>query len=189
MKSLKNLPPPNKSDRRWLVASLIIFIGSLVLVILASNSRNNVPRPALDINGNMIDPPQGTLVPGVSDANELIRQLTALPSAAPLTGPLADEIHDVSQMVANCPDYSDARRAQMNQHIAWLLQPSTLTKDVIIALGTNINGRLLLGMATYTLADWGQHAKAADSCLVGVGKKLNEMLAANGETPLAEFSG
>jgi hypothetical protein len=77
----------------------------------------------------------------------------------------------------------------MNQHIAWLLRPNTLPKDVIIALGANINGRLMSGMATYTLSEWGLHQKSASSCLLTIGKKLNDMMAANGEARFAEFDG
>lgn len=186
MKSLKQLPPPSKSDKRMLAASVIIFLATCVLVGLAITNRT-APRQILDINGIPIDAPQGTPMPGIPDANAVIQQLTAMPSAPPLTGPLADEVRAVSQMVSGCDEYVQARRDQMNQHIAWLLQPNTLPKEVIIALGTNINGGLILGMATYTLAEWGQHAKAPDSCLLPIGKKLNEMLAANGQERLPQF--
>jgi hypothetical protein len=188
MKSLKQLPPPSKSDKRMLAASIIIFLASCILVGLAINSRTAPGRTLdLDINGNPIDLPQGTLMPGVADADAIIKQLTAMPSAQPLTGPLADEVRALAQMVSNCKDYVPARRDQMNQHIAWLLQPNTLPKEVIIALGTNINGGLILGMATYTLAEWGQHSKAPDSCLLPIGKKLNDMLANNGQERMPQF--
>src|SRR6185369_14587922 len=108
---------------------------------------------------------------------------------APLTGPLADEVHAVAGMVANCNDYSTPRRQQINQNIAWLLQPNTLPKDMLIALGNNINGRLILGVATYTLSDWGQKQKAPGSCLLTIGKKLNDMLVVNGEQRVKEFDG
>ncbi len=188
MKLLKELPPPSKSDKRWLAVSIIIFVGSLALVILAATGNNrNSPKTAVDINGNIIDPPQGTLLPGVAGANDLIKQMTAMPSAAPLTGPLADEVHEISKMVANCPDYNEARRSQMNQQISWLLQPNTLPKDMIIALGNNINGRLIAGMSTFTIAQWGLLQKAPTSCLLPIGKKLNDMLETNGEERFVEF--
>ena len=190
MKLSNKLPPPSKTDRRILAASIFIFLAALVIAVLAINARNKTPAPTvLDINGNRIDAPQGTLVPGVAGSGDLVNQLTALPNAPPLTGPLADEVHAVAGMVANCTDYNQARRDQINQNIAWLLQPATLPKDIIIALGNNINGRLIVGMATYTLAEWGQHAKAPDSCLLPIGKKLNDMLVANGETRFTEFDG
>jgi hypothetical protein len=189
MKLLKKLTPPTRSDRQWLVASLIIFIASAVIAILAINARNT-PHPVsliTDINGNSFDAPAGTLVPGGAGASSLISQMTAIANAPPLTGPLADDVHALSQMVSSCPDYSQARRDQMNQHIAWLLQPSTLPKEIIIALGTNTNGRLFFGMATYTLSAWGEKQKAPDSCLIPIGKKLNDLLVANGEERFKEF--
>ncbi len=189
MKLSNNLPPPTKTDKRWLAAGLVIFIASAVVAVLAINARNTPHPTVTDINGNAIDAPVGTLVPGVVGPNDLINQMTALPGAAPLTGSLADEVHAVAGMVANCNDYSQSRRQQINQNIAWLLQPNTLPKDVIIGLGNNINGRLILGMATYTLSDWGQKQKAPDSCLLTIGKKLNDMLVANGEERFTQFDG
>ena len=189
MKLLNKLPPPSKNDKRWLAASLAILIASAVIAVLAINARNAPRLTVVDINGNPIDAPVGTLVPGVASPSDLIRQMTALPGAAPLTGPLADDVHAVAQMVSSCNDYSAARRSQMNQNIAWLLQPNTLPKDVIIALGTNINGRLIFGMATFTSAEWSQKNKVPSSCLLTIGKKLNDMLAANGEERFKEFDG
>lgn len=187
MKLSNKLPPPTKNDKRWLVASLAIFVASAVIAVLAISARN-APHPTVtDLGGNVIDAPVGTLVPGVASPSDLVNQLTALPNTAPLTGPLADDVHAIAQMVSNCNDYSAARREQMNQHIAWLLQPNTLPKDIIIALGNNINGRLIFGMATYTLSDWGQKNKAPDSCLLPIGKKLNDMAAASGEQRIKEF--
>jgi len=189
MKLLNKLPPPTKNDRRWLVASLVIFIASAVIAVLAINARNT-PHPVsfiTDINGNPIDAPVGTLAPSVGNSSDLVNQMTALASAAPLTGSLADEVHAVAGMVSKCNDYSQARRDQMNQHIAWLLQPATLPKEIIIALGANTNGRLIVGMSTYTLAQWGEKKKATDSCLLTIGKKLNDMLVATGEVRFSEF--
>jgi hypothetical protein len=185
----KKLPPASKNDKRMLAASSIIFLAAVVIAVLVLVNRNT-PRPSpttIDINGNSVDVPVGTLLPGMSGSSEIIKQLTAMPNAAALTGALADDVHAVAQMVSSCNDYSQARRIQMNQHIAWLLQPNTLPKDVIIALNSNINGGLIMGMATYTLAEWGQHAKAPDSCLLAIGKKLNDMLAATGKARFTEF--
>ncbi len=187
MNLFKRLPPPSKSDKRMLAASVIILLAACVIVVLTINARTAPRSTVLDINGNPIDKPQGTLMPGVANPADIIKQLTAMPSAPPLTGLLADDVHAVAQMVSNCNEYVQARRDQMNQHIAWLLQPNTIPKEVIIAVGTNINGGLILGMATYTIAEWGQHAKAPDSCLLPIGKKLNDMLVANGEERFPEF--
>jgi hypothetical protein len=180
---MKSAKQPSQNDKRILVVSIIIFLASCVIVVLVLVNRT-APPPPDNIGG-----PRGTLIPGVAGSGDVVSQLTALPSAEPLTGPLADEVHAVAQMVSNCDDYNQARRSQMNQHIAWLLQPNTLPKDMIIALGTNTNGRLIFGMSTFTLAQWGEKQKAADSCLLPIGKKLNDMLAANGEARFTEFDG
>jgi len=44
-------------------------------------------------------------------------------------------------------------------------------------------------MATYTLVQWGEKQKAPDSCLLPIGKKLNDMLVANGEARFSQFDG
>ena len=150
------IPPPSKSDKRILAASVIIFLASIVIVILVIVTRTT-PRQTTP------DGPATLAIDSNPQSPQIIAQLTALPSAVPLTGPLADEVHAVAQMVSNCSDYSQTRRDEMNQHIEWLLQPNTLPKEVIIALGTNTNGRLIFGMATYTLAEWGGKKKAPDS--------------------------
>ena len=189
MKLLNKLPPPTKSDRRWLAVGLAIFIASAVIAVLATNARNTPHPTVTDINGNAVDAPVGTLAPGVANSSNLLNQMTAIAGAPPLTGPLADDVHAVAGMVANCNDYSETRRQQINQNVAWLLQPNTLPKDMLIALGNNINGRLILGLATYTLSDWGQKNKPTDSCLLTIGKKLNDMLVTNGEQRVKEFDG
>lgn len=182
MKLGKNLPPPTSSDKRMLAFSVTVFLATCVLVMLAINSRN-APRTSVPVG----DSQTGVTTNGTPMSPQVIAQLTAIPSAAPLTGPLADEVRALGKMVGDCTDYSDQRRAQMNQHIAWLLKPSTLPQDVVIALGSNVNGRLMFGMATYTLSEWGLHQKSSTSCLLTIGKKLNDMLAANGEARFAEF--
>ena len=185
MTSGKGLPKPTLGDKRLLAASIIIFLASGVIALLAIQSRSQSPKQVLNPSTSLDSQP----VAGTPLAPEVITQLTAIPSAQPLTGPLADEVHGVAQMISNCSDYSNERRSQINQHIAWMLQPATLPRDVTIALGSNINGGLLVGMATYTLSDWGQHAKAPDSCLLTIGKKLNAMLEANGKERFTEFDG
>ncbi|MEP6986846.1 MAG: hypothetical protein ABI970_14670 [Chloroflexota bacterium] len=191
MKLPNKLPPASRTDKRLLAASVIILLASAVIAVFAIRSRMAPSQPTYvsDFNGDKIEQPQGTLVPGVAGSSDLINQMTAIANSEPLTGPLADEVQAVAQMVTNCPDYSQARRDQMNYHIGWLLQPNTLPKQMLIALGNNVNGRLILGMSTFTLEQWGEKQKAANSCLLPIGKKLNDMLAANGEERIKQFDG
>ncbi len=180
MKISKSLPPPSKSDKRMLIVSAGIFISVCVLVGLAVFSRGG-SQTSGNFGGVNV-PSGGTPLPA-----DVIAKLTEIPGSVMLTGALADEIHGVEQMVAACPDYSAARRDQIKQHVAWLLAPATLPPEIIIALGANVNGRLILGIATYTLSDWGIHQKAPDSCLLTIGKKLNELLITTGEEQIPAF--
>lgn len=171
------LPAPSKSDKRMLLVSGGIFLATCVLIALSIITRGR-STPLGDL---------GTISLGTPLPPQVLEQLTQLPNAPMLTGALADDIHAVEQMVKDCPDYSEERRDQMQKHINWLLAPATLSQDMIVALGGNTNGRLILGMATYTLAEWGKREKSPTSCLLTVGKKLNDLLAANGEERFSAF--
>lgn len=171
------LTPPSKSDKRMLLISGGIFLATCILVGLAIVSRNR-SSPLGDLGVVSL----GTPLPA-----PIIEQLTALPNAPMLTGSLADDIRAVEQMVADCPDYSEARRTQMQQHINWILAPATLPQYMIIALGGNTTGRLIFGMGTFTLSEWGEKQKATASCLLPIGKRLNDLMAANGEERISAF--
>lgn len=174
------LPPPSKSDKRMLLVTGGIFLATCVLVGLALITRGR-SSPLGDL-GTINVGGLGTPLPA-----PIVEQLTQLPNAPMLTGALADDIRAVEQMVADCPDYSPERRSQMNTHINWVLAPATLPRDMIIALGGNTNGRLIFGMGSFTMSEWGARQKAPDSCLLPIGKKLNELLAANGEERFPAF--
>ncbi len=173
------LPSPSQSDKRMLLVSAGVFLATCVLVGLALITRGR-PSTLGDL---------GTISLGTPLPPQVLQQLTQLPNAPMLTGTLADDIHVVEQMVADCGDYSAERRSQMQKHINWLLAPATLSQDMIIALGGNTNGRLIFGMATFTLAEWGKKQKSPTSCLLTVGKKLNDLLDANGEERVPAFDG
>lgn len=175
MKRTASLPPPSKSDKRLLLVSGGIFLFTCLLIVLSLNGRN---ASSAALGQASI----GTPLPA-----EVIAKLTELPNAPMLTGALADELRAIDQLVAACPDYSPERRDQMQKHINWLLAPATLPQYMIIALGGNTTGKLLFGMATYTVAEWGQHQNASSSCLLPIGKRINELLAANGEERFLAF--
>jgi hypothetical protein len=118
---------------------------------------------------------------------EIIANLTRLPQATPLSGESANEVNALRALVDSCPDYISPRRSQMEQHIEWLLNPALIPTDIVIALGANPTGKLLYGMATYTSIQWRVDNRPPDSCLLSVGKMLNEMLAAAGEEPFPIF--
>ncbi|MCZ7542181.1 MAG: hypothetical protein M5R40_00960 [Anaerolineae bacterium] len=51
----------------------------------------------------------------------------------------------------------------MHQHIDWIIDPSTIPADIIIALGSNASGKLIFGMATYTSSEWRLGGRNPDS--------------------------
>ena len=173
------LPPPSKNDKRMLLFSGSVFLAACILVGLAVISRNSASSLGS----------QGASSGGLSMPlpAAIVEQLTALPDSPLLTGTLADDIRAVEQMVKDCPDYSEARRSQMQKHVNWILAPATLPQDMIIALGGNTTGRLIFGMGTFTLSEWGAVQKSATSCLLPIGKRLNDLIAANGEERISAF--
>lgn len=119
---------------------------------------------------------------------QIVNNLTQLPLATPLAGEAASHVNDLKALVEACPDYSPERRSQMEQHIQWLLNPAQIPGDMIIALGSNPTGKLIFGMATYTSAQWRIMDSPGDSCLVPIGRMLNDMLIAVGEDPDPVFA-
>jgi hypothetical protein len=90
-------------------------------------------------------------------------------------------------MIAGCAEYSPERRAQMEQHMAWLENPSDIPPDIRIALGQNPPGQLVFGMATYTSIQWRLNERPSESCLIPIGRLLNDMLVALGEPPFSIY--
>lgn len=176
----KSATPPERvdGDKRLFVVSLIIFIVTCVVVIVVNNSGGNLQR-----TGTVTATPaqQITLVP------EVIANLTQIPDSQTLGVEFSGKIVDLREAIADCPDYSPARREQMNQHIAWLLDTSTLPRDMVIALGSDPFERLVFGMATYTSAEWGLHDQSPASCLLNIGRELNMLLESMGSPGFEEF--
>ncbi len=126
--------------------------------------------------------------PHTSLEPQIVVNLTQLPQAPPLSGDAAAQVNQLRALVDSCPDYEPARLSQMQQHIEWLLSPALIPPDIIIALGANPIGKLIFGMATYTSIQWDLLDHAPNSCLLPIGKLLNEMLIAAGEEPFPVFN-
>jgi len=94
-------------------------------------------------------------------------------------------VQDIKTGVDACPDYGPERRGQMLQHIAWLLDPTTIPSDILMAIGEDPMGRLVLGMSTFTRVQWQLLNSPAGSCLLDVDAQVNALLAAAGQ-PTAE---
>ncbi len=176
MKSAPNKRGSTQADKRMFIGSLVFFLVSLLIVAIVLTNRQHPSPPSIATPAQAM-----TLEP------QIINNLTSIPQAVALTGDLAEQVKQIQTMLNNCPAYSDERRQQMQQHIDWLLDPAQIPRAMILALGSNPTGKLILGMATYTLSEWGLQDRPADSCLLTIGQQLNPLLAANGETPFAEF--
>jgi hypothetical protein len=108
----------------------------------------------------------------------------------PQTTPEADERADYEALraaVAACPEYDEGRRLQMETHLAWLLEPASIPRDILIALGERPLERLIGGMGTYTVVAWRLGGEEPDSCLVEIGRDINALLLEAEETPVAAF--
>lgn len=156
--------------------ALVILVGVILFIVLAI-----IPNYPQNQAGQT--PPQvmATLDPTT------IANLTSIPKMQPLTEIEAQQFHDLKAQVDACADYSDARREQMEQHIRWLLEPATIPAEVLIAAGPKPLGRLIFGMAGYTSTEWRLQDRPADSCLIAIGRTLNDMLVAAGESPFTIY--
>jgi len=112
---------------------------------------------------------------------------TQMAEATPLSGEDAQVYLDLQAQVEACPDYSEARTGQILQHIEWLIDPSDIPSDAMLAMGTDIQGSLVFGMASFTQIEWRQADRPADSCLIDIGRELNIMLVAFGREPVTVY--
>ena len=151
-----------------IVLLMVLSVAAIVAIIHNGGTSSSQPSPQ----------PIMTLDP------QSVINLTALPEATPLSGAEAATWNDFRAQVDACADYSPDRRRQMDQHIQWLIDPSDMPPDVILAMGGNITERLVFGMAGYTSAQWRLIDRPPDSCLVPIGRALNDMLVKLGDTPL-----
>jgi hypothetical protein len=118
---------------------------------------------------------------------QVVINLTELPQATPLSGAEAETWNEFRATVEACDAYSPERRFQMEQHIQWLLDPSDMPPDVILAMDGHPTERLVFGMAGYTSTQWRLDGRPPDSCLVPIGRALNNMLVAMGEPPFSIY--
>ena len=169
-----------KSDKRLLGISVIIFLITCIGAIIVLQTRMDVPGSP--------QPPTAMQQTNTT-GNAIAVDLTQLPQATPLAGELAEKINAIETLIKECPDYTDERRGQIAQHIAWLRQPATLPEQMIIALGGNATEVLLRGLGTYTLSDWGLKDRLETSCLMPIGQQINVLLIEAGGEAIPAFDG
>jgi hypothetical protein len=170
---------PSKADKRLLIASVIIFVATCIGAVIVLQSRTGISSST---------PPTATSQANTT-GSAIASDLTQLPQATPLAGELAEKIDAIEALIKDCPDYTNERRAQIAQHIAWLREPATLPEEMIIALGGNANEGLLRGLGTFTLSDWGLKDQPPDSCLLPIGQQINALIVAAGGEAIPAFEG
>jgi hypothetical protein len=168
-------PLPNRWIRMaTVIFLLIVFVMSAALLLNTGDADRLQRPPTATIQRMTLDP-------------QIIDNMTRLPEATPLSGEAAASLNELRTMVDECDAYAPERRSQMEQHIAWLIDPSEIPQDLMIAFGTNPAERLIFGMATFTSAQWRIDEQPADSCLLPIGRFINQMLVDIGEEPFDIF--
>lgn len=156
------------SDRTRLIASALFFAVTVAVIFFSANNRPaTIGATATPAQSMPLDP---TVRANLQDV-----------SAQVLPDDQQETVKQIQTMLNDCPDYGEARRSQMQQHITWLLDPSGIPTDILMAIGANPRGRLMMGMATYTAVEWRLLGRPAESCLLPIGKLVNTLLEANGE--------
>lgn len=163
-----------RRHRVWVAALALLLVAAAAVVVIPRVSAPAVPTPTAQ---------SMQLDPLVLDA------LTQLPQATLLSGEAGDEMATLQAMVEACPDYTDERRGQMLEHIKLIVNPALLTRDLIIVLGADPPARLTRALAQVTASQWRLLERPPESCLVAIGRRINERLVAIGETPEAAFDG
>lgn len=157
-----------------LVLGAALFVLTVVMAVQIGARMRTDPRFATP-------PAATTLEPAVID------NLTAMPDATGIPGEAGERIATIREQVDGCEDYSPERRFEMTRHILWLQDPTTLPRDVIVELGDDPTVGLLVNMATYTAIEWQASNEPANSCLVSIGRAINELIVSFDGEPLALY--
>ena len=164
-----------RQNPRGAIITAAVGVALIVVMIVAVLAASRGPQP----NSS---PSQQLTLDATTVAN-----LTRLPAATPLSGDAAPPYVERGQMVDRCADFDETHKLQMHQHLTWLLDPSAIPSSILVGVGTNPSGKLLFGMGSFAQNQWKQLGNKADSCVVPVGKRLNEMLKAAGEPTFKVF--
>lgn len=155
---------------------LILTIGLLAIAVIA-----------LVIAVSSIKAPSGDDTQPMGAVMTLDPQLfvvqTQMAEATPLSGESAEPYVALQEKIETCEDYSEERRGQMLQHIEWLIDPSDIPSDAMLAMGTDIQGGLIFGMASFTQIEWRLAERPAESCLIDIGRDINVLLVEFGREP------
>lgn len=147
------------------VAALLVIVA---LVTLTIPSAPGVSAPA---QMSTMDP-------------TIVSNLTRIPNATPLPVEESSEWRAFQQNVLACNDYSTRRKTQMVRYIEWLINPAQIPPDLIVLFGNNTSAGLIRAMALDTETEWRLKQRPKESCLVTVGRQLNDMLIATDQEPI-----
>jgi len=117
----------------------------------------------------------------------IIANMTQLPDMPSLSGEEAQKWTDFQVRVRACTDYSEQKLSQMERYINWTINPSQIPFDIAIVFGADIRAGLVRAMSADTSTEWRLKDRPAGSCLIAIGRELNEMLVATGQPPLTIY--
>ena len=159
-----------------ITAALLVLVVLVIALMVRQPAQFAQPAPSTSQQLITMDP-------------RVIANLTQLPKATPLAGQEANDMNALQQLVEACAAYDAARREQMIEQIGFILNPAGLSGDVILALGADPRVQLLEILGSVTANRWLLDHKPADSCLIPIGKRINQLLIAAGADPVAAFVG
>lgn len=161
----------NNSRREIFLGIIVALMAGLIVFVLVSSARqNSTPQLA--------NPAAMPL-----DATT-IAMLTSVPNATPIAGELAAEIYGLESRIQACGDYPPERQEMMKQYLSWLFAPSTIPPAMLPLFSPNPTNRLIFAIAADTSTEWRRKQRPADSCLVPIGRTLDEILISVGENPI-----
>ena len=155
----------------------LLLLGVVVIALaIGLNLTNQGAAPATE-----------TLLFSMTLDSTSISNLTSIPQATPLSGDDAEQFLIFVEQIESCEDYSDERRAQMLQHIDWLVDPASIPTNMLLAFGKTPDTSLIFGMASFTSIQWRILERPADSCLIDIGRDINLLLEGLGGEPLTIY--
>ena len=162
-----------------MVGALVLFVIAIIAISVAVNSQTTI---------NTTPTVRSQALPTTDPT--IIASLEQLPNATPISAEEDAFLGAFRDEVTACNDFSAARRDQMLQHIDWLRDPTVIPLDIALAFRLNassITGGLVYSMGIYTSTEWRRLERPANSCLIDIGRTVNDMLLEVGESPITIY--
>lgn len=163
-------PQKSRPLQTALIAMMMLVLIAGIIALLPS--LNRPPSPS----GQAM-----TMDPAI------IANLTQIPDAPSLKGADAQKWENFYAQIVTCPDYSTQRRSQMERYINWIINPSQIPPQLIILFGVDTRAGLIRAMAADTSTEWRLKQRPDGSCLIDIGRQLNEMLVNTGQQPFTVY--